>query len=470
MNHALYRYLWRWHFYAGLFVLPFLLILALTGIVMLLNPQLEKVQFGDWLQVSVTGTPHSAAAQLNTVQQHFPAALIEQYRPAREPSDSSRFHISLNNNRQMVFVDPYQNAVLGSIAVSDTWYAIADDIHGTLLLGSVGDGLLEAAAGLCIFLLLSGLYLHWPRSAGQSWWKIPARTGGKRFAWRQLHGALGVWLSVALVFFALSGLAWTGIWGQKIVQPWGSFPAERSARFWQQNDQPASQSGHHPAPVTARITATLNTANLNGVPWGLEQTPLPHAHPVSDHHAPLSLNDVMQQGVDLQMHYFRVSLPRSEGGVFTLLAATMSGDISNPLHDRTVHIHPHTGEVLADIGWHDYNLLAKAMAAGIALHKGLAGPVNLVLNLLLCALLMLLAVAGGVLWWKRRSVNRPNLQRPPSVGDGAIHYGALALILLCAVVFPLSGAALIMFALLDTLLNRLRPAPSLDIEEENLDI
>ena len=28
---ALYRTIWRWHFYAGLFVLPFILILSVTG-------------------------------------------------------------------------------------------------------------------------------------------------------------------------------------------------------------------------------------------------------------------------------------------------------------------------------------------------------------------------------------------------------------------------------------------------------
>jgi uncharacterized iron-regulated membrane protein len=27
---SLYRTIWRWHFYAGLFVLPFILILSLT--------------------------------------------------------------------------------------------------------------------------------------------------------------------------------------------------------------------------------------------------------------------------------------------------------------------------------------------------------------------------------------------------------------------------------------------------------
>ena len=29
---AFYRTIWRWHFYAGLFVMPFILILSVTGV------------------------------------------------------------------------------------------------------------------------------------------------------------------------------------------------------------------------------------------------------------------------------------------------------------------------------------------------------------------------------------------------------------------------------------------------------
>ena len=37
----LYRAIWRWHFYAGLFVVPFILLLALTGAIYLFKPQLD---------------------------------------------------------------------------------------------------------------------------------------------------------------------------------------------------------------------------------------------------------------------------------------------------------------------------------------------------------------------------------------------------------------------------------------------
>ena len=38
---ALYRTLWRWHFYAGLICIPFVIWLAVTGSVYLFRPQIE---------------------------------------------------------------------------------------------------------------------------------------------------------------------------------------------------------------------------------------------------------------------------------------------------------------------------------------------------------------------------------------------------------------------------------------------
>ncbi|WP_233622870.1 PepSY domain-containing protein, partial [Burkholderia seminalis] len=40
-----YRTLWRWHFYAGLFVMPFLVILAITGTLYCFQPQIEPLLY-----------------------------------------------------------------------------------------------------------------------------------------------------------------------------------------------------------------------------------------------------------------------------------------------------------------------------------------------------------------------------------------------------------------------------------------
>ena len=43
---ALYAAVWRWHFYAGLYVAPFLMLLATTGLVMLARDSIERSQWG----------------------------------------------------------------------------------------------------------------------------------------------------------------------------------------------------------------------------------------------------------------------------------------------------------------------------------------------------------------------------------------------------------------------------------------
>jgi len=37
-NISFYNLAWRWHFYAGLFVIPFLILLSVTGIIYLFKP------------------------------------------------------------------------------------------------------------------------------------------------------------------------------------------------------------------------------------------------------------------------------------------------------------------------------------------------------------------------------------------------------------------------------------------------
>ena len=41
MSTVTYRALWRWHFHAGLFCIPFVIVLALTGSIYLFKPQID---------------------------------------------------------------------------------------------------------------------------------------------------------------------------------------------------------------------------------------------------------------------------------------------------------------------------------------------------------------------------------------------------------------------------------------------
>ena len=54
---SFYNLAWRWHFYAGLFVAPFMVLLALTGIIYLFKPQLDPLMYGNLLTVPAPNTP-----------------------------------------------------------------------------------------------------------------------------------------------------------------------------------------------------------------------------------------------------------------------------------------------------------------------------------------------------------------------------------------------------------------------------
>src|ERR1700761_9532537 len=54
---ARHRLLWRWHFYAGLFVMPLLLVLAITGTLYCFQPQIEPLLYHDRLIVDARAVP-----------------------------------------------------------------------------------------------------------------------------------------------------------------------------------------------------------------------------------------------------------------------------------------------------------------------------------------------------------------------------------------------------------------------------
>ncbi len=104
-----------------------------------------------------------------------------------------------------------------------TLYALAHRIHGTLLLGEIGDTVVEVVAGLALLMLATGVYMWFQRRAA-----VPASVIVPRSSWRRWHQLIGLYAAVLLSFFLLSGLAWTNVWGGKLVQPWNSFPRGES--------------------------------------------------------------------------------------------------------------------------------------------------------------------------------------------------------------------------------------------------
>lgn len=353
INRTNYNLLWRWHFYAGLFVVPFLIMLSVTGILMMIDePVVQPLLHKEIVRVTPSDAPYQSWEQQRKdaseyIQKSDSEAKLKKVILPRQPDRSAQFIFKTQQGNQVVYTNPFTGQVLGALNSDDSLYSISNDIHGSLLIGKVGDALIELATGLMLILIITGVYLWWVSSRNSQRFTINMAQKGRAF-WRNFHSVTGAYTALFLIFFVVTGLAWAGIWGAKIVQPWSSFPDGVYANV------PKSDLTH----------ADLNTGNNEEVPWNLEQTALPASGSnqgitgIPKGQA-VTLDSVIELGHRMGMKSFRLNVPQSKEGVYSLMAATMSGDIINAGEDRALHVDQYTGKILGDVGFEKYSLMAK---------------------------------------------------------------------------------------------------------------
>lgn len=440
---SFYSLAWRWHFYAGLFVAPFMILLAITGIIYLFKPQLDPLLYRELMVVESGHPQHSADHLLTQVREAYPQAHVGQYLPPLNATRSAQFVVHEGGRELNVFVDPYTGTVLGQQDAKQNLQAIARALHGELMIGTLGDRLVELAAGWGVVLVVSGLYLWWPRgrSRGVLWPRLSARG---RLLWRDLHAVSGFWGAGLLLFMLLSGMTWTGLWGKQYAELWNRFPVA----MW--TDVPKSD----------RQAGELNNAHRQTVPWALENTPLPQSGAHAEHaghsmgsSAPAAPQVSLQQVQDIASARqvepgYSITVPTTAEGVFTV-----SVFADDPRNDATLHVDQYTGKVLADVRWQDYGTVARATELGVMLHEGrMFGPLNQIIILLVCLMILLGAASGLVMWWKRRPAGA--LGVPPLRHDLPRWKAAVGVMLVLGLVFPLVGVSMLVLWAVDSLIVR----------------
>lgn len=369
-----YRTVWRWHFYAGLFVIPFMLMLATTGIIYLFKPQLDSLMYHNQMFVEPAGTMLPYTQQLEAARSVYSDAAIVKFTPNVAPNRSAEVELTTANQLNLtVFVNPYTAQVLGDRDEDRNLESVARKLHGELMLGKIGDYLVELAACWGLVLLITGLYLWLPRQGFTVWGTLLPRWSSKnrRVFWRDLHAVPGFYGALLVGFLILTGLPWSGFWGKTFAQVWNQFPAQM------QNDVPKSTV----------VTGSLNWNGDSVVPWAVEQLPMPQSSASGDQHhlgqdgasatviregippgKPVNLDSAIAlakaKGVPAN---FSVNLPKGGTGVYTI-----SGVQDDPTQEVTMHIDQYSGKVLADVRWQDYGLVPKAVELGMRLAAGTA--------------------------------------------------------------------------------------------------
>jgi uncharacterized iron-regulated membrane protein len=453
----LYLAVWRWHFYAGLFVLPLMLLLSVTGAVYLFKAEFEEWWYRELLVVAPGPERLPAERLIALAKGTRPEMRVMGYSPAAGPDRSVRVLLGpkraeagagqgehegheggamkpggfLNTPPSSferpyeVYLDPYTGKELGALAPDDRIMQVVRTIHGKLLAGTWGELIVEMSAGWMAMLLVSGLYLWWPREGSGVWGTLlPRWNVRERTFWKDMHTVPAFYTTVLLVFILATGLPWTVVAGGAIKMASGSSregPAEaRADRF---HSQPlASHSGSVQEWFAAFPEAIGNRLRS-----------IPAAKP-----GQLSLDHVAVIAEAKGMrHPYQIALPRGPHGVYSVRALPR-----DPRETSFLHIDQYSGEVRGEFDFARMNAVAKTVSVGIALHEGrLFGFWNQVLGVLACAGTFVLSVSAGVMWWKRRPEGR--LGAPRLVRSFAVPRGILALSGGLSIFFPLTGLTLV---------------------------
>lgn len=445
LSQKFYMSAWRWHFYAGLYVIPFMITLAVTGL-MMMYINLFDGRDGEKITVTPTGEAMAASTLSDAVLAAQPGTIAEWIGP-KSPDLATVFRVKTETGNRMVAIDQYSGEIIETWDRRVGWYDFADNIHSDLLIGTTGDRLIEIAAGLGLVLVATGLYMWWPRG-GDTSILIPNLRARGRSLWKSLHESIGFWMSILMVVFLLSGLSWAGVWGGKFVQPWSSFPAAK----W--DNVPLSDSTH----------ASMNHGHTNDVPWALEQTPMPASGSDAGQFgipegAPVNIDSLIALGQSLGLPgRFRVAYPGGETGVWTINRDSMSSDSTDPFSDTTIHVDQYTGKILADVRYADYSAMGKTMAVSVPFHMGLMGLWNLALNTLFCLSVIFISLSGVVMWVKRRPARTARLAAPPTPAQMPHWKGAVLVGLFLSLAFPLAGLTFLgVFAFDLLILNNIAP-------------
>jgi uncharacterized iron-regulated membrane protein len=412
---ALYRTIWRWHFYAGLFVMPFILILSLTGAVFLFKPQIDR-----WEERSFRGLATANAvspnAQLDAALAAFPGATFSSYRLPVERSDAALIHLGLaDGTMRDVFVSP-QGKVVGSLDPDWRIIEVAASIHRNLLLGKVGGWLVELAASWAIVMILSGLYLWWPsggRLAGVVW---PRLSLGRRAFWRDIHAVTGFWVSSFALALLFSGLPWTSVWGD-------AFKATRTELGLMQGKQDWKTGGDHVEHDHAAMMA-------------MEKANVPLA----------SLTMIVAKARAERLEFPVIIAPPGEKMVWSVKSNTQ-----NRPNRVTITYDMATGAELTRKDFASRHVIDRVVGYGIAWHEGqLFGWFNVAAGLFTAVALITLMVSGFIMWRRRRPEGV--LGAPPLSLLPANMSGVVAILLGLAVLLPLLVASLIVLWFVERLI------------------
>ncbi|WP_240953998.1 PepSY-associated TM helix domain-containing protein [Solimonas marina] len=476
---ARYRAVWRWHFYAGLFCIPFVIWLATTGSIYLFKPQIDALLERRYDHLQIDGPLAPPSAQVAAALATQPGSVLNAYELPAMPSAAARVLIGHGSVITRVFVNPQTLQVLGSVPDEQRFTRLIFRLHGELLLGARGSLLVELAASWAIIMIVSGLFLWWPRQAqGAAGVLYPRLRRGGRVFWRDLHAVVGLWVSAFALFLLSSGLPWATFWGHNLQTVRSMFgPSTPMQQDWSTgtaDDLALAAAQNTPAPTAHQDGMPMKDMKMSGMKMsGMKMPATPDdapssmpgmtaaemaAMPGQGNTGPFdaaALDRLVPVIAALHLPPPALIAPPSKAAP----TWTARSDTQDRPQRVSLVLDGDAGRVVSRTDFDQRPMLDRIIGTGVAAHEGqLFGWPNQLLGLLTALGLMTLCVSALMMWWKRRPDG--TLGAPLAVSGSTPRLVAfVAVAVLLGILLPAMGISLVAVLLVERLvLRRIAPA------------
>jgi uncharacterized iron-regulated membrane protein len=438
-----YRTVWRWHFYAGLFCIPFILWLACTGTIFLFHPQIQAWLDRPYSHLSTEGPAAGVNDQVKAALAAVPGSSLHAYQLPFNTQAPAEVLVGKGLKEFRVYVHPRTLQVLKIDNEDKRIDNFISRLHGELLIGDVGSWIVELAASWAVVMIVTGLYLWWPRSAeGLGGVLYPRLRQSRRIFWRDIHAVAGIYISIFAPFLLFTGLPWAKSWGgylkaarrltgtAAVKQDWTtSSKAAIAARATMNDSMPGMDMGR----MTATQTADRNNAADSATATASYPAIDTMVATVATLHLP---NPVL------------VSPPKRPGGDWTAKSDTRD----RPRRVDLV-LDPRTGAILKRTDFSQKAWIDRVVGTGIAAHEGqLFGWPNQLLGLFTTIGLVTLSLSGLVMWWRRRPEGV--LGAPVPIGRRRSSTLLMGLLFAFGIYMPFLGGSMILVALAERFVLR----------------
>ena len=462
------RTVWRWHFYAGLFCIPFVLWLSVTGTIFLFHPQIQH-----WLDRPydhlVIDQRATANAQTQAALAAVPGSTLDSYQLPYTATSAAQVLVDQGTAQYRVYVHP---ETLGVLQIDNEDHRVdvfMSRLHGELLIGQYGSWIVELAAAWAVVMIVTGLFLWWPRNAkGLGGVLYPRLGAGGRTFWKDIHSVTGIYVSFFALFLLFTGLPWAKAWGgylkairhfsagHIVKQDWITSSADELAARRARSTAMADMSGMSTMPAMPGMPAAHA---LEGMPNG-DASPHAqhlgfgrHSTSLSGPNAFIPLDAMVASISPLGLpRPVLISPPMRAGGNWTAKSDTRD----RPLRVDLI-LDGRTGAILNRTDFRSKPWLDRVIGTGIAAHEGqLFGFANQLVSLLTVMGLVLLSVSGVVMWRKRNPEHV--LGAPAAVRPVRFSAGLVTIIVMFGLYFPFLGGSMILVALTERFILRRLPA------------